>query len=251
MQPAPPPAAQEEIKINIGAGAFAAAGWTNLDFPSEWYSARQTQAFIPFDIRKDALPFTDGSVAQAYCSHVIEHVEEKHIQTLFPEVFRVLRPHGVFRIVCPDAEALYLATKHSPQYWGWRDDWFRGKWRDPQTPTPVPLDYLVREIATPRCKQYIKRTTPLPESELEAAFQTMEMNDFLNFIVRGLSFRADAPGDHIQWYSFEKLNALLQRAGFTVLRSGFGGCVHPEMQDVAIFDTKSPMLSLYVDAIKR
>ncbi|SBV92342.1 conserved hypothetical protein [uncultured Desulfovibrio sp.] len=241
----------KKAKINIGAGAFSAAGWTNLDFPSEWYSSRQTAEFIPFDIRKDALPFANSSITLAYCSHVIEHIEEEYIRSLFADVYRVLRPKGVFRVICPDAEALYMATKHYPQYWSWRDAWFQGKWRDPQTPHPKPLDYLVREIATPRCKQYIKRMSVFPDDILKDAFETMAMDEFLNFIVHKLQFRPEAPGDHIQWYSFEKLSVALQQAGFTVIRSGFGGSVHPEMQDVTIFDTKSPMLSLYVDAIKK
>ncbi len=236
-------------RINIGAGGFTCEGWINLDYVSDWYAHRQTLGFMPYDIRKDDLPFDALSVELAYCSHVIEHVELEHTARLFAEVFRTLKNGGIFRITCPDAEALYLATRYYPAFWEWRREWFHGKWRNFDVEEPEPLDFLVREVATPRCRQYTKSIDPFQPESLRPPFEALPLDEFLDTLVSGLEFRPDAPGDHIQWYSFDKLKSLLENAGFFVMRSRYGGCVNPAMQ-VSQFDVTTPQQSLYVDAIK-
>jgi len=57
------------------------------------------------DVRKP-LPFSDGSVAAVYASHVLEHLYREEGQRLIAESFRVLAPEGVLRIVVPDLRAI-------------------------------------------------------------------------------------------------------------------------------------------------
>ena len=145
-----------ELRINIGSGDWSAKGWTDLDYPSEWYkNAQKRHSIIAYDIRNDALPFQDNSVLRVYCSHVIEHIENKYIEKLFKEIYRVLKPGGGARICCPDAEFLYQVTKNSQtEFWTWRNDWYHSAYYEGTTPRPV--DYLVREIATPKLLHYKK-----------------------------------------------------------------------------------------------
>ena len=42
-------------------------------------------------LEKKKLPFENNSVDNIYISHVIEHIENEHIQNLFIECFRVLK----------------------------------------------------------------------------------------------------------------------------------------------------------------
>ena len=91
----------EAIRINIGSGDWSSEGWINLDYPSEWYCAAQRKhKIIPYDIRNDRLPYENDSVDLIYCSHVIEHIENKYIATLFDEMYRVLKKmEGVVSVV--------------------------------------------------------------------------------------------------------------------------------------------------------
>jgi hypothetical protein len=118
------------------------------------------------------------------------------------------------------------------------------------TPQPEPLDFLVREIASPRNRQYIHRLEPFALDVVEKSFVLLHMNDFLDELVYGLSFRENMPGDHIQWFSHEKLGRMLVTAGFTIIHSKYGGSVLPEMQNRILFDTTTPQQALYIDAIK-
>lgn len=62
------------------------------------------------------IPYADASVDVAYHSHVLEHLDREVAPRMLREVWRVLKPGGVQRIVVPDLEALcraYLAQLES------------------------------------------------------------------------------------------------------------------------------------------
>jgi SAM-dependent methyltransferase len=49
-------------------------------------------------------PFADNIFAAVFCEHTIEHVSKAQAFGMIAEVFRVLRPEGLFRIVTPSLE---------------------------------------------------------------------------------------------------------------------------------------------------
>jgi predicted SAM-dependent methyltransferase len=55
------------------------------------------------DISKP-LPYPNESFEFAYASHVAEHITTHQCLFFFREVHRILKPHGVFRIVVPTLE---------------------------------------------------------------------------------------------------------------------------------------------------
>lgn len=77
---------------------------------------------IVHDLRK-GIPAEDQSVDVVYHSHIFEHIDRQSIRPFLEEVWRVLRPGGIHRVVVPDLERLsraYLdslgrAMKH-PEY---------------------------------------------------------------------------------------------------------------------------------------
>lgn len=151
--------------INIGAGDFYHPRWTNIDYGSAWYRDAQKRRFIQHNLMElSDLPLQDGEVALAYSSHTIEHVTDAAVEQLFSEVHRVLRPGGIFRVTCPDADLLYRATllgRHD--YWLWRHGWFRNRGADPAS-----LDieeFLIREVATERSRF----VTPEDASKVKAS----------------------------------------------------------------------------------
>ncbi|WP_041470490.1 class I SAM-dependent methyltransferase [Chloroflexus aggregans] len=77
---------------------------------------------LPSNIRAHNLakgiPFPDNSIDIVYHSHVLEHLDREIAEKFMHEVRRVLRPHGIQRIVVPDFEQLcrdytvaYLAVR--------------------------------------------------------------------------------------------------------------------------------------------
>lgn len=234
------------IKINIGAGSWKCKGWLNLDHSSEWYSGYQKNTeYLEYDIRSDKLPFEDNSVQCIYCSHVVEHIEDCYVNEMLSECFRVLMPGGILRIACPDAEFLWNVTKAGKDYWEWRRKWCCDNKIDFDALEPV--DLLVREVATPRMKGYGKECT----KDYKTAFETMNMYEFYQFITEDLCFSDKYVGNHINYWTYEKMKKSLCGAGFDkVVKSKYGACISKHMRIRTYFDTTFPLMSLYVDAIK-
>lgn len=57
----------------------------------------------------DLSQFADGSVAEVYASHVLQHFGyQEELPRALAEIFRVLVPGGIFRVAVPDLETLCL-----------------------------------------------------------------------------------------------------------------------------------------------
>jgi predicted SAM-dependent methyltransferase len=85
--------------LNVGCGDTFHPEWTNMDInPSSPH-------VMPYDIRKP-LPFDDGHFDAVYSSHVLEHLRKQEAKPFLLEMARVLKNHGIMRIVVPDLEAI-------------------------------------------------------------------------------------------------------------------------------------------------
>lgn len=98
-----------ELKlVNLGCGTHYHAAWINLDVNP---LAKDVGLL---DLNRP-LPFIDDSVDVVYLSHVIEHFAFEDGKRVLGDIFRVLKPQGVIRIVTPDLESLarsYLERLH-------------------------------------------------------------------------------------------------------------------------------------------
>ena len=238
-----------DIKLNIGSGDWSYTGWTNLDHPSEYYKKLQKDHDITaFNIREDNIPFNDDEVSIIYCSHVIEHIEDKHIQSMFNECFRVLKTNGIIRVACPDADFLYEISKLETNYWDWRKKWFLKSTDVEIAEKCRNVDFLVREIGTPKLLFY---EHSINQDDYIRQFNTYDKYSFFEYITNDLKYRAEYPGDHINYWTFEKVRKMLNIAGFNfVIRSKYMGSCNNEMKNIQRFDTTYPNMSLYVEAIK-
>jgi len=232
------------IKINVGSGDWEKPGWINLDYPSEHYSKVQKKhKIIPYDIRNDALPFNSRTISAIYTSHVIEHIEDIHVQHLFDECYRALKLGGVLRIVCPDASFLYDVTKVNPKYWWWRHTFFTGI-----NDNPDPVDYFMSEVGT---ENVINVGHVQAHNDYKEKFLNMPKDEFIRYIVDGLKYDVKYVSSHINYWTYEKIKTYLIKAGFeTVIQSKYLGSCYPEMQDQRYFDLTERRMSLYVEAVK-
>jgi predicted SAM-dependent methyltransferase len=234
--------------INIGSGGKPLMGFKNLDYPNDEYKEWQKKYdFIPYDIRNDVIPFEDNSVDGIYCSHVIEHIENEYISKMFSECFRVLKENGILRLSCPDAEFLYQVSKYSNEYWDWRYDVIKSYFPVGFSKEKIrSVDYLVREIATPKLEKYIRSNFQIDYFD---NFKNFDMYDFFEYLTSDLAF--DLKIAHINYWTFEKIKKMLVANGFFhVIHSKWSAACNREMQDITQCDTTAPILSLYVDAIK-
>jgi len=123
------PPRDRPVCVNLGSGIHPAAGWINVDsawcavaaslprpimrlayrwsssngqFSFEDYLAKLRANRYIFHNLEHSVPFTDGCVDFAYSSHSLEHLPVRRAEHLCREVFRVLKPGGVFRVCVPD-----------------------------------------------------------------------------------------------------------------------------------------------------
>ncbi|MEO8204785.1 MAG: methyltransferase domain-containing protein [Chthoniobacterales bacterium] len=85
-------------KLNLGCGSRFASGWNNIDVYSAGTEVQKVNFLSP-------LPFKNGEFDAVYSSHVLEHFTPKEADHLLSEVYRILKPQGIIRIVVPDLES--------------------------------------------------------------------------------------------------------------------------------------------------
>jgi len=83
------------IKLNFGCGEHILAGFLNVD---GWY--RPGVDYL-HDLRQP-LPLADGSCKFVFTEHVLEHIELQFRARVLRELYRLLEPGGVLRIVGPN-----------------------------------------------------------------------------------------------------------------------------------------------------
>jgi SAM-dependent methyltransferase len=88
-----------ELKLNVGCGSKPQPEYLNVD-------ERELEGVdLICDLR--ALPFTNGSVAEIYAAHVIEHFTEADLKgKVLPAWHHLLKAGGRLRVAVPDAEAM-------------------------------------------------------------------------------------------------------------------------------------------------
>ena len=94
----------KNLQLHIGSGPYNLAGWINLDiFPA------QLSTNVLW-----GLPFTDGQCRYVFLSHLLEHLfYPTDAMALLQEIYRILEPGGVVRIVVPDIEQCLRAYQEN------------------------------------------------------------------------------------------------------------------------------------------
>src|ERR1044071_1839828 len=126
--------------INLGCGLSIAPGWINVDnspnaklskYPRlRWalwklgilsdrhYKVKWADSIKIHNLKK-RLPYLDSSIDYVYTCHFLEHLALVDAQRFIREVFRILKPRGIVRIVVPDlalgARQYLAALEADPQ----------------------------------------------------------------------------------------------------------------------------------------
>jgi len=248
------------IKINIGAGKFNLAGWTNIDHRSGHYCKNRID--VDIDLMSDyRFPYKDGAVECAYTSHVIEHLPEPDVEKMFRETYRVLSRGGIFRVTCPDARAGWSALINGD------NEFFKiydiaGVFNSPAfekkySRTKALKDATIGQkfiyfLAPARCVHINVPVSKVTDADLED-LKALPMGEALDHItdVMDDKIRAANPWMHVSWWSVDKVSQYLRAAGFkNVYQSCPFYSASKLMRDQKYFDWALPKLSLYVEAVK-
>jgi len=80
------------MKLDVGCGKNKREGFIGID--KEDYGQEYVR-----DIEKQCLPFSDNTVDEIFCQHVLEHLDD--VMFVINEFWRVLKPDGVAWIIVP------------------------------------------------------------------------------------------------------------------------------------------------------
>jgi predicted SAM-dependent methyltransferase len=227
---------------NVGAGGFYHRYWTNIDFESDWYRERHNHTFLKYDLTSgEPLPIETGSAQIIYSSHTIEHVSDEADTRFLAEAYRALIPGGILRLTMPDFDRALQAFQRGDNHW------FRS-WGCSSTLAQNFLHTFAGQLAN---LSPTKNRRKFSDEEIVSMFSGGASEELLNQLAALCSFNPQSPGDHINWWNYDKAERFLRAAGFTtVYRSAYGQSVAPPMRDVRLFDNTFPQISIYIEAAR-
>jgi predicted SAM-dependent methyltransferase len=245
---------------NIGAGRFRHPFWTNIDKVSSHYKSRISEDNIDFDLfDKKHLPIENDSAEVFYSSHTLEHIDTPSGQFLIDEIFQKLKVGGVVRLTMPDIDLAYEAYKKNDKtFFIWLKKWSK-LFPDPRLNFTVdPMECDIEQIFLSHFAHHAAAIHPdrvddyVTSENLNKIFAENEYEDALNILISkcSIEMQLQHPGQHINWYNFDKVKAMLMQAGFkNIYRSGYLQSKYPIMRNT-LFDSTTPATSLYVEAVK-
>jgi len=229
----------DKIRVNIGSGGYwIRRDWKNLDHPSAHYKFTPGLLDYQFDLTSgEPFPFESGSVDRFYCSHTVEHIPADCLPHILREVHRCLKPGGAVRITTPNVDLAIEAyrTGNIAFFKNHQGETIENK--------------LLFFFAT----YFYDKTAP---NEVRENFASMSKVDFLEHYRMRIPLRSqiEHTGNHINWFTNEKLSALLRRAGFAnVYTSSAHKSAFPDMRGGDKhngFDSTVPGESIFVEAVK-
>ncbi len=191
-----------EPKLNLGCGSKVVPGWLNVDKfapTADAYMNACARFSFPADVFK-----------AVYVEHLLEHIKVDKVPFLLSELYRVIQPDGILRIICPDLEL------HAAMYHENRSEFFK----------PFLKRFEEYRKTEPR-KYWLVRTKG-------GVFNTRFVERFY----------------HHRWmYDFETLDICLREIGFQeVVRQAHRKSLLDDMGILDSEEGKEE--SLYVDAVK-
>jgi predicted SAM-dependent methyltransferase len=87
------------MMLNLGCGNCFHSAWVNLDYASS------SNEVISHDLTQ-GIPFPNEYFNACYSSHLLEHLDCQDAKKLLTDIFRILKPQGIIRVVVPDLESI-------------------------------------------------------------------------------------------------------------------------------------------------
>tara|TARA_A100001015_G_scaffold53835_1_gene59071 strand:- start:3167 stop:3964 length:798 start_codon:yes stop_codon:yes gene_type:complete len=237
--------------INIGAGNQCYIGWIGID-----------QLNGSFLNETSILNYKNSSINAVYSSHFFEHVNNKTFENIIREIYRVLKPGGIFRIVIPDFEKIHdsLVNQNTDFFkktgFMGRDEWeaFGIEKNIYNIALHWFANYQNQSFEGSQKESYVEelfRGPPKIDSNIvKKKAQTLDTLSFGKWAISKVPKKFIKNGGHINVYTRKRLLDHLKSVGFNIV--DFDDLANSEIMAVKYFD-RNPnrsSLSLYCTAIK-
>jgi predicted SAM-dependent methyltransferase len=235
---------KKDIFCNFGSGAFYHNRWINLDLPAKtsYYKSlqgRKAKDFIPINLCESnlKLPFNDQTVSLIYFSHTLEHLDVASGINFLKESYRILKPNGTLRIAVP---SIYI-------------DFNNLRMIDQQGDIPK-IKKL--EVASQTSIHMLASSKNWKSTKILEAIKINEFDPhktFQHFKQEGLDLEFDSlnPSRHISYWGYEQLLNISIELNFRFFLPSYRGSTsQPPFENIHVFDSTEPHISMYFELIK-
>ena len=239
---------------NFRSGLIALGERNGTGIPWRWITVDVTGADLTQDFRfHPELPFQDSTQRVVYSAHMIEHMDEPTILSVFREARRILKPGGYIRLEAPDAEKIIAA------YLAGDEEFFRDFQRqnlDLHKNFGYPEAIGERHVAfIGLLSCYIEHGCHIPviatRREVDEKVRALDLESFVNWCVMLQTPVQHASRGHVTAIYFAKLKRLLEEAGFeTPSRMANRQTSIPNLSLRRIERTHRDFCSIFVEARK-
>lgn len=221
-------------------------------FAWRWQTVDLFDADYIIDLRRAVLPFKDGSVKLIYTSHTIEHIQQAALDKLLSEIYRILYPGGILRIVTPDMDKAINAYKHKD--WNFFELYRKSLSVRVDKGLLSPESLEMHNLFVQYFASYSGRVDtaggPILEKEtVDRYLRRMDKYEFARWCVSQLE-----PGRvcaHVNAFDYSKLENMLTKAGFEkVTRSDFRQSQVAKLRRPEFDLDYRKSFSLYVEATR-
>ena len=231
----------EKLMINIGGGEFFVRHWRVMDYNTDYYKRGYGIIDYFHDLKSPGpFPFQDNQVYLFYSSHTLEHIDNKYCQHILDEIYRCLKPEGAVRLTMPGFDGIKKAYINKDNRFFW-----------PYDNMPLEIGFL-HWFAT----YFAQDEGKITSEEVKEKLKTMSLDEYADYLTNKIpkDYQNNNFG-HCNWWSYEKLEKMLRKAGFTnIYRSSAQGSKFKEMRVgtkfQSSFDTTCPHLSAFIEAVK-
>jgi SAM-dependent methyltransferase len=243
-----------ENKVRFTKKNFISLGDTNYSFYRPgWKTADLIDADYLIDFRKESLPFENDSLDGVHSSHVVEHITQEAGLQLFQEIYRCLKPGGIFRFSTPDMDLLLERYKLSDWKFFLQADGSYILKRilsgDLSSESLLMHNRLVGWFASYSGRCDTAGGPIVDRKLLEEKLISLSKYEFRDWCVSLL--KPNRTYAHIHLYDYQELETSLKTIGFkSICQTKYGESSCPAMVNPPIDGLQHKTYSLYIEAIK-
>jgi SAM-dependent methyltransferase len=246
-------------------GYFSHPCWTNVDVIAPALGNNWVRYNPKTDISHDLLemiplPIVTDSAEIIQSQYTIEHITTSAAKYFFKEVFRSLKPGGIFKVVAPNIELDYVSyLNNDKSFFQWVDTQSTKEFSEiygngtPINRASLEQIAIVHFAANASTIHVGGNPQRIQDEEFKHIMHTMKMEEAYDYCIAKCSIEIQKKyrANHINWWNHEKLIYALKEAGFRkihILAPGQSSA--PVLRNRNFFDNMWNEVALFVEATK-
>ncbi|MCT4590054.1 MAG: class I SAM-dependent methyltransferase [Carboxylicivirga sp.] len=246
-------------------GHFYHPMWTNIDVEApillDGWKRYNPEKDIWHDLLdQKPLPIESDTAEIIQSQYTIEHIDNVSANYFFKEVYRSLKPGGVFKVVTPNIELDYHAYLNDDKYfYNWVNLHSSPRYH-PVYGYKIPLNQASREQVAlvhfaANASTIHKGNNPrqIKDEEFKEVMHTMKKEDALDYCTSRCSMEIQRQyrSNHVNWWNHQKLAETLKAAGFKNIKIlAPNQSSVPVLRNQKYFDNLYNTVALFMEAEK-